>query len=206
MYDYRMAYRDDRVLLDLRRILTLYGLGQVVHLTEADLEMMRNMCQYLHRRSTWCFEYEQGFYYAADDGDFDTIEALVSGLEDKLMPTSVDVWGYTDTVELAATTIVSGPGPLELVLGTVPANTVWRLLTTVAVNANTSCVQIRWIVRRSGTDYIVYTQEGPTAAVWYSRSVDLVCASDDQVIVWFASNQAGDTLIANALGYAMSVG
>ena len=54
-------------------------------ITGAQLEMLRNLTQYLHRRSTFVAETHEGYYLAADNDDWDSIQAVVAELEETLM-------------------------------------------------------------------------------------------------------------------------
>jgi hypothetical protein len=78
-------YYEPRVLLDVDDILTpLFG-DCLVCLTGSELYVLRNLTQYLHRRSTFVSSYHQGYYLAPDNQEWDDLQAIVAGLEDKLM-------------------------------------------------------------------------------------------------------------------------
>ncbi|GAH00705.1 unnamed protein product, partial [marine sediment metagenome] len=49
------------------------------------LELLRNLTQYLHRRSSFADEYHTDYYLCADNDDWDVIEAIVADLEETLM-------------------------------------------------------------------------------------------------------------------------
>lgn len=81
----RKDYYMPRVLIDVDRILDPQSGDSLLCITGAQLEMLRNLTQYLHRRSTYVKEYHDDYYYCADNDDFDTIEAIVAELEETLM-------------------------------------------------------------------------------------------------------------------------
>jgi len=78
-------YYDKRVLIDTVRVLDPQFPSTLICLDGAELEMLRNLTQYLHRRSTFAQGYETGYYLAPDNDDWDIIESLVANLEEKLM-------------------------------------------------------------------------------------------------------------------------
>ena len=81
----RKAYYDKRVLLDVDRILDPQFDDILVCLTGAQVEMLRNMMQYLHRRSTFVSEYENEYYLAPTSAQWDTLQDIVADLELTLM-------------------------------------------------------------------------------------------------------------------------
>lgn len=81
----RKAYYRPRVLIETEHVLTpLFG-DSVVCLTGGELYMLRAMCQYLHRRSTFVTQYEQQYYLAPTEEEWDELDGVVAELEGKLM-------------------------------------------------------------------------------------------------------------------------
>ena len=81
----RKTYYKPRVLISTSRVLTPQFEDGLICLTGAELEMIRNLTQYLHRRSTFA-ESESGTgYLTPDTADWDTIQAIVANLEEKIM-------------------------------------------------------------------------------------------------------------------------
>jgi len=78
-------YYDKRVLIDTERVLSPQFASTLVCLSGAELELLRNLMQYLHRRSTFAQGYEIDYYLAPTNQDWDTIRGVVAGLEEKLM-------------------------------------------------------------------------------------------------------------------------
>jgi len=81
----RKTYYDKRVLIDTDRVLNNPGEDTLLCITAAQMEMMRNLCQYLRRRSTFVSEYHDQFYVAPSELEWDDLQDIVSELEETLM-------------------------------------------------------------------------------------------------------------------------
>lgn len=81
----RKTYYDKRVLIDTERILDPQFEDSILCLTGAQLELVRNLMQYLHRRSTFASDYEKGYYLAPDNDEWDNLQAIVADLEETIM-------------------------------------------------------------------------------------------------------------------------
>jgi len=81
----RKPYYRPRVLIDAARVLDPQFDDVLVCITGAQLEMLRNLTQYLHRRSSFASENHDGYYLVADNDDWDSIQAIVADLEETLM-------------------------------------------------------------------------------------------------------------------------
>ena len=81
----RKSYYDPRVLIRTAFVLDPPFPDALVCLTGPQLAMLRNVTQYLHRRSTFASEYHEGYYLAPTNEEWDQLAAIVSDLEDKLM-------------------------------------------------------------------------------------------------------------------------
>jgi hypothetical protein len=79
------TYYPKRVLLETSRILNNPFDATIICLEGAELEMLRNLCEYLHRRSTFVSEYHDQHYVAPSEVEWDSLEAIVANLEEKLM-------------------------------------------------------------------------------------------------------------------------
>ena len=86
----RKTYYEPRVLVDTESVLNNTFPDVLLCLTGEQANMLRNMTQYLHRRSTFAQDLETGYYAAPDESDWDTISALVADLEYKLMGGNCD--------------------------------------------------------------------------------------------------------------------
>lgn len=81
----RKPYYKPRVLIDAARVLDPQFDDALLCITGAQLEMLRNLTQYLHRRSTFVSENHDGYYLVAGNDDWDAIQAIVAELEETLM-------------------------------------------------------------------------------------------------------------------------
>lgn len=81
----RKKYYDKRVLIETSRILDSTFNATLLCLNGAELELLRNLCQYLHRRSTFVSEYQTGYYLAPSTIEWDALDAITANLEEKLM-------------------------------------------------------------------------------------------------------------------------
>jgi len=81
----RKTYYDKRILIETSRILNTSFESSLICLEGEELELLRNMCQYLHRRSTFVSEYHTGYYLAPSTIEWNALDAIVAKLEEKLM-------------------------------------------------------------------------------------------------------------------------
>lgn len=81
----RKTYYRHRVLISTERVLDPQSEDALLCITGAQLEMLRNLTQYLKRRSTFSQSETEAGYLAPDSDDWDDIQAIVADLEEKLM-------------------------------------------------------------------------------------------------------------------------
>ena len=81
----RKTYYRPRVLISTARVLDPQFDDGLMCITGAELEMLRNLMQYLHRRSTFSEAETKAGYLAPSTEDWDSIQAIVADLEEKLM-------------------------------------------------------------------------------------------------------------------------
>lgn len=93
----RRGYRYNRVLIETERVLDPQYADAVVFLSGAQIEMLRNVTQYLRRPETYATDYELGYYLTPTVEDYDSILAIVADLEETLMGNPNTIWGYNDT-------------------------------------------------------------------------------------------------------------
>lgn len=79
------TYYKHRVLISTERVLDPQFDDGLICITGAELEMLRNLTQYLHRRSTFSEDETDVGYLSPSTEDWDTIQAIVANLEEKLM-------------------------------------------------------------------------------------------------------------------------
>lgn len=81
----RKKYYRSRVLIDTDRILNPQFDDALVCITGPQLEMLRNLTQYLHRRSSYVSEYGATTYLGPSNDEWDIVEDIVADLELALM-------------------------------------------------------------------------------------------------------------------------
>jgi len=98
-------YYDPRVLIGVADLFDcpLPDLN-LICLTGPELLMLRNVVAYCHRRSTFVVTYGKDYYVAPDNPTWDAIDALVAGLEEKLMADCTDLLDRLDLMIAEMTT------------------------------------------------------------------------------------------------------
>lgn len=86
----RKSYYKPRVLIETERILDPQFDDVLICLTGAQVEMLRNLTQYLHRRSTFAQNYTKSYYLAPNNDDWDEISSIVANLEEGLMGCGIE--------------------------------------------------------------------------------------------------------------------
>lgn len=81
----RKTYYKPRVLISTERILDPQYDDALLCITGAQLEMLRNLTQYLKRRSTFSQSESDVGYLTPSTADWDTIQAIVADLEETIM-------------------------------------------------------------------------------------------------------------------------
>ena len=81
----KKTFYKTRVLISTERVLDPQFDDGLICLTGAELEMLRNLTQYLRRRSTFAEDETASGYLSPSTEDWDSIQAIVADLEEKLM-------------------------------------------------------------------------------------------------------------------------
>lgn len=81
----RKTYYAGRVLIETEHVLSSTSKDSLVCITGPQFEMLRNLTQYLKRRSTFVSEYHDSYYDAPTTAQWDDIQAIVADLEETLM-------------------------------------------------------------------------------------------------------------------------
>lgn len=91
-------YYRTRVLIDTDDVITPAYDSILVCLEASELAMLRQVTQYLHRRSTFASEYNDNYYLAPSDEQWDSLQAIVAGLEEKLMSGCDEIVAALDAI------------------------------------------------------------------------------------------------------------
>lgn len=201
----RRKYRWDRVLIESARVLDPQFDDAVVYLTGSQIEMLRNMTQYLNRLDTYVSEQFLDYYLAPTVEDYDSILAIVADLEEKLMGNLNTIWGYHERCVEVVTQVVSGAGNLWALLDPVPEGEVWVLEDCYAYHDAGAPVDLNLYAIAEG-EYYSYFWAPAAAAVMYHRwQGRLVLSGGDRAGAIIESPGDGTRLTLYAWGYKMDV-
>jgi len=117
----RRQYAYNRVLIETARILDPQFNDAVVFLTGAQIEMLRNVTQYLNRLETYVTEYNPGYYIAPTVADYDDILEIVADLEEALMGNPNTIWGYKERWSDLQAGVSTGGAYTDAIIPAVPA-------------------------------------------------------------------------------------
>ena len=198
----RRSYDTRRVLIDSARVLDSPFDDSLVCLSGAELEMVRNLTQYLHRQDTFIETYYNSHYVTPDVDDWDAIAAIVAGLEEKLMGCAETEAMIEALVTLATpidstykTSWSAGPSGTEVKYITAPVEGFFRRMYRIIVWNGTRTggqVTIGWHQPAGNTSIKHFT---PVAAgeLMTLRTVWTV-AFPNSIYVVFTGCQEGDSL------------
>lgn len=148
----RRAYYEGRILIEAARILDSPFDDSLVCLSGAELELMRNLTAYLHRRSTFVDTYHDGYYVMPDEENWDDVSAVVASLEEKLMGCAeieANIQAIADRMEplpLAGVDVEASTGAeISLYSDTVPAGYIHRIQRAVCYCSLAWTQVIIWI-------------------------------------------------------------
>lgn len=109
----RKKYYDKRVLIETARVLDAQFEDSLICMTGAQFEMMRNLTQYLRRRSTFASEYQEGHYLAPTSAEWDELQAIVADLEEVLMGCT-DITALLEAIRVCVCATANAIGSVPL--------------------------------------------------------------------------------------------
>ena len=198
-------YREDRVLLSWSQISRPTASACWIHLTGAQVEMLRNMTQYLNRPNTYVWEYEIDKYLTPNADNFDDIQAQVANLEEKLMGNENTLWGFAEEWDEDLGGTATG-ATYEESSSAVPAGEVW-VLQACSIRNNT----------RAMTGVSIDISRGSGASVFLAYAANVAqfapllaggmyaLVTGDLVNLYAGATQAGDVIKAGVVGYKMAI-
>jgi len=198
-------YHDERVLLTFSQISRPTASPAWVYLTGAQVEMLRNMTQYLNRPNTYVWEYEVDKYLTPNADNFDVIQAIVANLEEKLMGNLNTLWGYDDRLAVLINHTKVGGVTYNMDMFTVPAGYVYVVNAIMSYNVNTAVTQ-RHKLHDGTSFYIVRSVDAQPAYTWLlTDNVNYPLKEGDKVTLSWVNCLDGDTLYGRVWGYKMVV-
>ena len=201
----RRSYSYPRVLISSERILAPEFDDAVVWLSGAQVEMLRNVTQYLNRIETYVEEEHPGYYLTPDTADFDDILAIVADLEETLMGNPNTIWGFSDTMVESEIKIGALPGNNALSCDACPAGKVWRVTNITAFNATSSNTRILLAAIVSGNTHYLTQWKTTVPPDAYNYPCDVILKEDDYIRAWFDGTTSMDDLYLLTIGYEMDV-
>jgi len=198
-------YTDERVLLLTSQIFRPTAASAVIQLTGAQVEMLRNMTQYLNRPNTYVWEYEIDRYLTPDADNFDDILAIVANLEEKLMGNENVIWGFKERLHAKVEHTQVGAGAYTMTILTVPAGYVYVVNYIVSNNANRGLEHVHQICEAADCCNVHIQVTTAAGELAINTRVNYVLEEGDCVKAVFTTSENGDFMVGRAWGYKMAV-
>ena len=201
----RRKYQYGRILIETTRVLDPQFDDAVVYLTGAQIEMLRNVSQYLNRLDTYVTEYNPGYYLAPTVADYDDILEIVADLEEALMGNPNTIWGYYDRLYDDKHYWFAAGGNYTLKSDVVPAGYVYRIQFMASLNANTLCAHYH-DAYAGATGVMIDGWPAVPLNQWQNtRPLELTLKEGDCIAATFYGCAAGDDLYMRYWGDMMKV-
>lgn len=201
----RRKYRYDRVLIESARILSPQFDDAVLYFTGAQIEMLRNVSQYLNRLETYVTEYASGYYLAPTVEDYESILEIVADLEETLMGNPNTLWGYKETYRDSNAWPDAGAGTQHLTFDSIPSGSVGILEGVAFKNDDTVLTRVIVKLMRDSEEYALVDIASPAANVWHCYSFDKTMEAGDYIEVEMQGVILNDYLRWQMLGCLMDV-
>lgn len=201
----RQNYHEMRLLVETARILTPQFDASIVYLTGAQLELLRNVAQYLDRQDSFVSEYHPDFYLTPTDAEWNTLQAIVDDLKEELMGNANTIWGfYEQWFEWLGET-KSGDGQFIVQTAVVPTGYVYRLEHVAVMNRTRAATWAQFAVVSSGCYNWLMTEAAIALGKVYVWHGLMTLAEGDRVYMLMAGNLDGDIIDAGVLGYKVKL-
>lgn len=201
----RRKYVYGRVLIDVARVLSSNFPAVTIVLSGEQLEMLRNVTQYLSAETTYVDAYFTDYYETPSAEDMDSVLSIVADLEVKLMAETNVPWGYYVRWYEIKTDGDADLGTNDLWTDAVDEGYVYVL--EFADAANLDSVSTHLFAAGSGTDLVVFhaSFDAPSGLSTLTGMTRITLREGDRIRVRFANCTAGDSLQARFWGYKMRV-
>lgn len=201
----RKGYVFGRVLVDAAKVLTPQFHDTVAYLTGGQLEMLRNMTQYLNRRATYVDTYTDDYYLVPDDTDWDAIESLVADLEEVLMGNPNTIFGFSAGWSENLSETKSGNGNYGRNTVTVPSGFVYVLEFASITNRSGDRGYTRILIRKAGSGVMLDADLSPVEDIPMSWTGSMTLDEGDSVRLAMNDCLDGDAIEGWVAGYKMVV-
>lgn len=201
----RRNYRYDRVLIETTRILSPQFNPAVVYLTGAQIELLRNMTQYLRRLETYVTTYAEGYYLTPTVADYDDLLAIVADLEETLMGNDNTIWGYEDTIFASVGRVLTADATYNRILFTCPAGYIYIIHGVSSINMTTALETRHRINDGAAAHEIAVVDPQPADKWMITGPVRYVLKEGDYLMVSMFGALTGDETYVRAFGIKMKV-
>lgn len=203
--DPRTAYNSTRILIESARVINPQFNDCVLHITGAQLELLRNAVKYLDRRTTFVAAYEQQYYLTPDIHDWDGITAIVADLQEALMGNNNVIFGYYAQLFEDLSGDTDGSGNFGAWSGSPPTGEIWIVQVVSLLDRlnNPARMKVRF---DDAADWFVLKQAvspGTNVPLVYSGAFTMV--TGQRVYVEVLGSAATQPIIAMVLGYKMQI-
>jgi len=201
----RHSYRYDRVLIDAARVITPTLPSIALRVNGAQVEMLRNVVEYLNRRDSFVSEYHDGYYDSPDDTDWEKIRERIADLEHKLMGDINTLFGVKERWSENLGETKTGDGTYSALTTVVPAGYIYVLQLASVANFTTA-PGISYILVADGVTSF-YAKGAPSLTVYQPlwHSDELVLGPGDWIQLVLGGCINGDDIRAGVWGYKMKV-
>jgi hypothetical protein len=205
MTEHRYGYTYHRVLIDSTRVLDPQFHDAVIYVTGAQLELLRNMTQYLNRLSTYVSEYHPDYYLSPTIEDYDIINAIVADLEETLMGNPNVIWGYSDNLWYRASAVAGSDATKNIGTPTIAEGELWVISKVSLHRTDNADNPVRLthfgsLGYRDVADYPI-----PAVNTYYDYDVRSVLKAGEALRFGFTGATTGETVTIVVLGYQMVV-
>ncbi|MCW4048261.1 MAG: hypothetical protein NWE89_00860 [Candidatus Bathyarchaeota archaeon] len=203
--DNRTAYNSERILIESARIIDPQFNDGILHITGAQIELLRNVAKYLDRRTTFVAAYEQQYYLTPDIHDWDGITAIVADLQEVLMGNNNVIFGYYAQLLEDISGDVAGTGTFVASTGTPPTGEIWVIQVVSILDRFNNPTLVRMMLDDDGSFYVLNQSASPGSGtpVVYSGSFEIQNLQRIRVDVQGSTPE--DPIAALVLGYKMQV-
>lgn len=210
----RRRYEERRVLIESARILDSPFDDSLICLSGAEQELLRNLTQYLRRQDTFVASYFEQHYLTPDAEAWDTLQAIVAGLEEKLMGCEeleaailhiAEVAGIESCFDTKSVT-ASGWELEYLTFDEVPEGYIQEVDILVGVNVSGASTYIRTEVLEGANGRLLSHTVGPAQSIVCGLVSPFRVGEGLTCRVGFFGMDAGDVLRATLVGVLRKAG
>lgn len=201
----RRSYDERRILIDSARILDSPFDDSPVCLSGAELELLRNLTQYLHRQDTFVATYYANHYLTPDVEAWDAIQAVVAGLEEKLMGSPNTLWGFKATWRDYDFWIDAGAGTQYVTSDAVAEGYVVSLEGLAFMDVESVCSRVVVYLKEGEVLYTLVDVANPAAGVWHPYNIHRTLEEGDVILFEFQGVTANDDLYWQVVGTQMEI-